>query len=203
MWIAAFFGMATKYAEGVLAVKYRTVDAKGQISGGPMYYIELGLGKKYKPLAIAFAFFGILVAYFGIGTFAQVNSIVDITQLNAGIPVAGTAAILTIAVAAVTLGGLQSIAAAASRIVPAMAILYMLSTIGILVMFHDLIPMAIGEIFRDAFTPTAAQGGFLGATVLFAMRNGIARGVFPMNRVLGPHRSLRLPLRRTGRLNRG
>ena len=98
MWIAAFFGMATKYAEGVLAVKYRTVDAKGQISGGPMYYIELGLGKKYKPLAIAFAFFGILVAYFGIGTFAQVNSIVDITQLNAGIPVAGTAAILTIAV---------------------------------------------------------------------------------------------------------
>ena len=126
MWIAAFFGMATKYAEGVLAVKYRTVDAKGQISGGPMYYIELGLGKKYKPLAIAFAFFGILVAYFGIGTFAQVNSIVDITQLNAGIPVAGTAAILTIAVAAVTLGGLQSIAAAASRIVPAMAILYML-----------------------------------------------------------------------------
>ena len=185
MWIAAFFGMATKYAEGVLAVKYRTVDAKGQISGGPMYYIELGLGKKYKPLAIAFAFFGILVAYFGIGTFAQVNSIVDITQLNAGIPVAGTAAILTIAVAAVTLGGLQSIAAAASRIVPAMAILYMLSTIGILVMFHDLIPMAIGEIFRDAFTPTAAQGGFLGATVLFAMRNGIARGVFSNESGLG------------------
>ena len=164
MWIAAFFGMATKYAEGVLAVKYRTVDAKGQISGGPMYYIELGLGKKYKPLAIAFAFFGILVAYFGIGTFAQVNSIVDITQLNAGIPVAGTAAILTIAVAAVTLGGLQSIAAAASRIVPA---------------------MAIGEIFRDAFTPTAAQGGFLGATVLFAMRNGIARGVFSNESGLG------------------
>ena len=185
MWIAAFFGMATKYAEGVLAVKYRTVDAKGQISGGPMYYIELGLGKKYKPLAIAFAFFGILVAYFGIGTFAQVNSIVDITQLNAGIPVAGTAAILTIAVAAVTLGGLQSIAAAASRIVPAMAILYMLSTIGILVMFHDLIPMAIGGIFRDAFTPTAAQGGFLGATVLFAMRNGIARGVFSNESGLG------------------
>ena len=94
-------------------------------------------------------------------------------------------AILTIAVAAVTLGGLQSIAAAASRIVPAMAILYMLSTIGILVMFHDLIPMAIGEIFRDAFTPTAAQGGFLGATVLFAMRNGIARGVFSNESGLG------------------
>ena len=185
MWIAAFFGMATKYAEGVLAVKYRTVDAKGQISGGPMYYIELGLGKKYKPLAIAFAFFGILVAYFGIGTFAQVNSIVDITQLNAGIPVAGTAAILTIAVAAVTLGGLQSIAAAASRIVPAMAILYMLSTIGILVMFHELIKMDIGELFSDAFTPTAAQGGFLGATVLFAMRNGIARGVFSNESGLG------------------
>ncbi|WP_462304904.1 alanine/glycine:cation symporter family protein [Acidaminococcus massiliensis] len=185
MWIAAFFGMATKYAEGCLAVKYRTVDDKGQISGGPMYYIENGLGRAYRPLAIAFAFFGVLVAYFGIGTFAQVNSIVQITQLNAGIPVEYTAVVLTILVAAITLGGLQSIAKTASKIVPAMAVIYMFSTLGFLVIFADKLPGAIAEIFYDAFHPTAAVGGFLGASVLFAMRNGVARGVFSNESGLG------------------
>ncbi|WP_281696979.1 alanine/glycine:cation symporter family protein [Acidaminococcus massiliensis] len=185
MWIAAFFGMATKYAEGCLAVKYRTVDDKGQISGGPMYYIENGLGRAYRPLAIAFAFFGVLVAYFGIGTFAQVNSIVQITQLNAGIPVEYTAVVLTILVAAITLGGLQSIAKTASKIVPAMAVIYMVSTLDFLVIFADKLPGAIAEIFYDAFHPTAAVGGFLGASVLFAMRNGVARGVFSNESGLG------------------
>ncbi|WP_337470620.1 sodium:alanine symporter family protein [Acidaminococcus fermentans] len=185
MWIAAFFGMATKYAEGCLAVKYRTVDDKGQISGGPMYYIENGLGKAYRPLAIAFAFFGVLVAYFGIGTFAQVNSIVQITQLNAGIPVTYTAVVLTILVAAITLGGLQSIAKTASKVVPAMAVIYMASTIGFLVIFADKVPGAVAEVFYDAFHPTAAVGGFLGASVLFAMRNGVARGVFSNESGLG------------------
>ena len=185
MWIAAFFGMATKYAEGCLAVKYRTVDDKGQISGGPMYYIENGMGKKYRPLAIMFAFFGVLVAYFGIGTFAQVNSIVQITQLNAGVPVTATAVVLTILVAAVTLGGLQSIAQTASKIVPAMAVIYMLSTLGFLIIFADKVPGAVAEIFRDAFTPTAAAGGFLGASVLLAMRSGVARGVFSNESGLG------------------
>jgi len=185
MWIAAFFGMATKYAEGCLAVKYRTVDDKGQISGGPMYYIENGLGRAYRPLAIAFAFFGVLVAYFGIGTFAQVNSIVQITQLNAGIPVEYTAVVLTILVAAITLGGLQSIAKTASKVVPAMAVIYMVSTLGFLVIFADKVPGAIAEVFYDAFHPTAAVGGFLGASVLFAMRNGVARGVFSNESGLG------------------
>ncbi|WP_370822348.1 alanine/glycine:cation symporter family protein [Acidaminococcus massiliensis] len=185
MWIAAFFGMATKYAEGCLAVKYRTVDDKGQISGGPMYYIENGLGRAYRPLAIAFAFFGVLVAYFGIGTFAQVNSIVQITQLNTGIPVEYTAVVLTILVAAITLGGLQSIAKTASKIVPAMAVIYMVSTLGFLVIFANKLPGAIAEIFYDAFHPTAAVGGFLGASVLFAMRNGVARGVFSNESGLG------------------
>lgn len=185
MWLAAFFGMATKYAEGCLAVKYRTVDDKGQISGGPMYYIENGLGKAYRPLAIAFAFFGVLVAYFGIGTFAQVNSIVQITQLNAGIPVTYTAVVLTILVAAITLGGLQSIAKTASKVVPAMAVIYMASTIGFLVIFADKVPGAVAEVFYDAFHPTAAVGGFLGASVLFAMRNGVARGVFSNESGLG------------------
>ena len=185
MWLAAFFGMATKYAEGCLAVKFRTVDDKGQISGGPMYYIENGLGKAYRPLAIAFAFFGVLVAYFGIGTFAQVNSIVQITQLNAGIPVEYTAVVLTILVAAITLGGLQSIAKTASKVVPAMAVIYMASTIGFLVIFADKVPGAVAEVFYDAFHPTAAVGGFLGASVLFAMRNGVARGVFSNESGLG------------------
>lgn len=185
MWMAAFVGMATKYAEGCLAVKYRTVDKNGDIAGGPMYYIENGLGKKYKPLAFLFAFFGVLVAFFGIGTFAQVNSIVEITRLTTSIPVEYTAIVLTILVAAITIGGLQSIARVASKIVPAMAVIYVVSTVAFLVIFADQIPAAVEQIIVSAFTPTAAAGGFLGATVLVAMRNGVARGVFSNESGLG------------------
>lgn len=185
MWLAAFFGMATKYAEGVLAVKYRTVDANGNISGGPMYYIENGLGKAYKPLAVIFAIFGILCAYFGIGTFAQVNSIVEITRISAGIPVIYTGIVLTIMVTAVTIGGLKSIATVAGKVVPAMALLYFVTTLGVLFTFADQVPAAIATVLRDAFTPSAAQGGFLGATVMMAMRNGVARGVFSNESGLG------------------
>ena len=185
MWLAAFFGMATKYAEGVLAVKYRTVDANGNISGGPMYYIENGLGKAYKPLAVIFAIFGILCAYFGIGTFAQVNSIVEITRISAGIPVIYTGIVLTIMVTAVTIGGLKSIATVAGKVVPAMALLYVVTTLGVLFTFAEQVPAAIATVLRDAFTPSAAQGGFLGATVMMAMRNGVARGVFSNESGLG------------------
>ena len=185
MWMAAFFGMATKYAEGLLAVKYRETDEKGEIAGGPMYYIKNGMGKKYKWLGGLFAFFGVLVAYFGIGTFAQVNSIVDITKMTIGLDPVWTGAILTIFVAAITIGGLQSIAAAASRIVPAMAFIYFLSTIGVLLVFADKVPAAVSMIFESAFTTTAATGGFLGATVMMAMRNGVARGVFSNESGLG------------------
>ena len=185
MWMAAFVGMATKYAEGCLAVKYRTVDKNGAIAGGPMYYIEMGLGKKFKPLAFLFAFFGVLVAFFGIGTFAQVNSIVEITRLTTNIPVEYTAVILTILVAAVTIGGLQSIAKVTSKVVPAMAVIYVISTVSFLVVFADQIPAAIEQIIVCAFTPTAAAGGFLGATVMVAMRNGVARGVFSNESGLG------------------
>ena len=145
--------MATKYAEGLLAVKYRETDEKGEIAGGPMYYIKNGMGEKYKWLGTLFAIFGVGVAYFGIGTFAQVNAIVDITKM----------------------GGLQSIAAAASKIVPAMAVIYFLSTIGVLIVFADQVPAAVMTIIESAFTPTAAAGGFLGATVMMAIRNGVAR----------------------------
>ena len=185
MWMAAFFGMATKYAEGLLAVKYRETDEKGEIAGGPMYYIKNGMGEKYKWLGTLFAFFGVLVAYFGIGTFAQVNSIVDITKMTIGLDPVWTGAILTIFVAAITIGGLQSIAAAASRIVPAMAFIYFLSTIGVLLVFADKVPAAVSMIFESAFTTTAATGGFLGATVMMAMRNGVARGVFSNESGLG------------------
>ena len=185
MWMAAFFGMATKYSECLLAVKYRTVDANGDISGGPMYYLENGLGKKYKPLAVMFAVFGVLCAYFGIGTFAQVNSIVEITQISAGIPVVYTGIALTVVVAAVTIGGLKSIATVAAKVVPAMALLYFLTTVGIMIVFADQVPAAIATVLNSAFTPTAAQGGFLGATVMLAMRSGVARGVFSNESGLG------------------
>ena len=185
MWMAAFFGMATKYSECLLAVKYRTVDANGNISGGPMYYIENGLGKKYKPLAVMFAVFGVLCAYFGIGTFAQVNSIVEITQISAGIPVVYTGIALTVVVAAVTIGGLKSISTVAAKVVPAMALLYFLTTVGIMIVFADQVPAAIATVLNSAFTPTAAQGGFLGATVMLAMRSGVARGVFSNESGLG------------------
>lgn len=185
MWMAAFFGMATKYAECLLAVKYRTVDANGAISGGPMYYIENGLGKKYKPLAVIFAVFGILCAYFGIGTFAQVNSIVEITRISAGIPVIYTGIALTVLVAVVTIGGLKSIARVAGKVVPLMALLYFVTTVGILITFADKVPAAVALIIESAFNPTAASGGFLGATVMMAMRNGVARGVFSNESGLG------------------
>ena len=146
MWMAAFFGMATKYAEGVLAVKYRTVDANGNISGGPMHYIEQGLGKKYKPLAVMFSVFGVMVACLGSGTFTQVNAIVEITNLSIGIPVMYTAAILTVLVAIVTIGGLKSIAMVAGKIVPFLALVYMLTTAAVLIVFADQVPAAFALI---------------------------------------------------------
>ncbi len=160
MWVAAFFGI-------------------------PMFYIENGMGRQWKPLAVFFAAAGVLVAYFGIGTFAQVNSIVDITKLSIGLDPMYTAVVLTLAVAAVTIGGLQSIASVASKIVPAMAVIYFVATVGFLLMFIDKVPGAVMEVLRSAFTPTAAAGGFAGASVMLAMRSGVARGVFSNESGLG------------------
>lgn len=185
MWVAAFFGMATKYAEGLLAIKYRDKDANGEVAGGPMYYIEQGLGKNYRPLAIMFAISGVLVAFFGIGTFAQVNAIVEATENAFGVPIMITAAILTALVAAITLGGLKSIANVASKIVPFMALMYVIIAIGVLAANWEQIPAAVALVIDSAFNPAAATGGFLGATVMLAMRNGIARGVFSNESGLG------------------
>ena len=185
MWLAAFFGMATKYAEGVLAVKYRTVDENGNASGGPMYYIEQGLGKSFKPLAVLFSIFGIMTACLGSGTFTQVNAITSITEVSLGIPVLYTAAVLTILVAVVTIGGLQSIAKVASKIVPFMAVLYVITTVSVLFFYSDKVADAFMLVIHSAFNPTAATGGFLGATVMLAMRSGVARGIFSNEAGLG------------------
>ncbi|MCT4607082.1 MAG: sodium:alanine symporter family protein [Marinisporobacter sp.] len=183
MWIAAFFGMATKYGEGLLAVKYRVVDDNGQMSGGPMYYLEKGLGNKF--LAKMFAIFGIGVAFFGIGTFPQVNAIANAAKITLGLPIIVTSIILTLLVALVTLGGIKSISKVAELLVPFMAIFYIIGSVIILFMNMDLVPSTISLIIKSAFSPTAAAGGFLGATVMMAIRNGVARGVFSNESGLG------------------
>ncbi|PAB59647.1 alanine/glycine:cation symporter family protein [Anaeromicrobium sediminis] len=185
MWIAAFFGMATKYAEGLLAVKYRTVDNNGEISGGPMYYIENGLGKEYRWLGKMFALFGVGVAFFGIGTFPQVNAITNAANLAFNIPTIVTSIILTILVAAVTLGGIKSISKISEMIVPFMALFYILGCLIIIFMNVHALPQAISFILTSAFSGKAATGGFVGATVMMAIRNGIARGVFSNESGLG------------------
>jgi len=185
MWIAAFFGMATKYAEGLLAVKYRSVDANGEIAGGPMFYIRNGLGEKWKPLAVFFAIACILVAFLGIGTFPQVNAIVDSMAITFAFPRVATDVILTVFIAAVTIGGLQSISKVASKLIPFMALFYIAISLGLIVLFIDQLPSAIALILDGAFTGTAAAGGFAGSTIMIAMQNGIARGVFSNESGLG------------------
>ena len=185
MWMAAFFGMATKYAEGLLAVKYRTTDEHGEIAGGPMYYIRRGMGEKYRPLAGFFAVATVLVAFFGIGTFPQVNAIVDSVELSFGVPRVVTDIALTVLIAAITVGGLRSIAEVAARIIPFMAVLYIVICAGIILMHIGEIPAALALIMDSAFTGTAAAGGFAGATVMTAMSSGIARGVFSNESGLG------------------
>ena len=185
MWVAAFFGMATKYSEGLLAVKFRSVDEKGEIAGGPMFYIRNGMGEKWKPLATFFALACIGVAYFGIGTFPQVNAIVDSMEIAFGFPKLATDVILTVFITAITLGGLQSIAKVASGIVPFMALTYVAISLGLIILNLDQVPAAIAMIISDAFTGAAAAGGFAGSTVMMAMQNGVARGVFSNESGLG------------------
>lgn len=183
MWMAAFFGMATKYSEGLLAIKYRVVDDNGQMAGGPMYYIERGLGNKW--LARMFAIFGVGVAFFGIGTFAQVNSITEAAKIAFNVPVWVTGIIIAILTALVTLGGIKSISAVSEKIVPFMAVFYVVGSIAILIANIGALPEAIGLVIKGAFTPTAAVGGFAGSTVIMAIRNGVARGVFSNESGLG------------------
>lgn len=187
MLFAAFFGMATMYSESLLAVKYRTVDANGQMSGGPMYYIRDGLKeKKYsRVLASVFAFFGVSVSLFGIGIFPQVNAIVDSARIAFDIPEVLSAAVISLLVAFVTLGGIRRIAAVAQFLVPFMAAGYVLGCVLVIGLNLEKVPETLALIISSAFTGTAAQGGFLGAGVMLAIRIGIARGVFSNESGLG------------------
>ena len=185
MWMAAFFGMATKYAEGLLAIKYRTKDANGAVAGGPMHYILLGMGEKWRPLAIFFALAGVLVALLGIGTFTQVNSITESIQNTAQVNPAITALILSIFVGIAVFGGLKSISKVSTAVVPFMAIVYILGTLTVILFNIEKVPATLALIFTSAFSPVAAVGGFAGASIRMAIQNGVARGVFSNESGLG------------------
>lgn len=185
MWVAAFFGMATKYAEGFLAIKYRTKDANGQAAGGPMHYITLGMGQKWKPLAIFFAISGVLVALLGMGTFSQVNSIASSMSASFGLAPQLVSIVTAISIAFFIFGGIEKISDVSTKIVPFMAILYILASLIVLVVhWNELLPM-LGLVLKSAFSPAAAVGGFVGATVKEAIQRGIARGVFSNESGLG------------------
>ena len=143
------------------------------------------MGEKYKPLATFFAAATILVAYFGIGTFPQVNAIVDSAEISFGLSKVLTGFVLTVLIAAITIGGLQSIAKVASKVIPFMAIMYIAISLGLIVMNFEALPAAITLVIESAFTGTAAAGGFAGSTIMMAMQNGIARGVFSNESGLG------------------
>lgn len=183
MWIAAFFGMATKYAEGVLAIKFREVDENGQMSGGPMYYIKNGLGLNW--LANIFAIFGVGVALLGIGTFGQVKSIADAASIGFNIPIIVTAVVVTVLVALVTLGGIKRISKVSEAVVPFMAGLYIVGVLLVLFFNFNKIPAAVSLIIESAFNPQAALGGAVGITITIAMQRGIGRGVFSNEAGLG------------------
>lgn len=183
MWLAALFGMATKYAECLLAVKYRQTDDKGQMIGGPMYYLQYGVGSK--TLAVLFAVFALGVACFGIGTFPQVNAILDASELSFGVSREISASLLTLLVAFVTIGGIKSIASVAGKVVPAMALFYVVACLSVIVTNADKLLDAIELVLVSAFTSTAATGGFLGASIMLAIQSGIARGVFSNESGLG------------------
>ena len=200
MEVAAFFGMATKYAEGLLAVKYRVVDEDNHSLGGPFYYIERGMGSKWKWLAKLFAFFGVCVGLFGIGTFSQVNGIASAVNnffdpnqnWLVTIPGLGTyswtvviaSLILTACVALVLIGGIKRIANVAQLVVPFMAIIYFVLCLILLLCNVSEIPVAIAVIVKGAFNPSAVTGGVVGS-IIVAMQKGVARGIFSNEAGLG------------------
>ena len=182
MWITAVFGMALKYAECLLSLHFRIVHDDGTVSAGPMYYLEKGLGQKW--LGVLFALFA-AVASFGIGNMVQANSVAEPVQTYFGIPKLATGLILGILVFAVIVGGIKRIGQVASRLVPLMAVFYVLGSLWVILTHLDAVPHAFRLIFTNAFTGTAATGGFTGAAVAQAIRFGVARGVFSNEAGLG------------------
>ena len=184
MWCAAFVGMATKYAEAVLAVNYRETDEAGRKVGGPMYYIKNGLGDNWKWLGGAFALFGSL-AGFGLANTVQSNAVSQVLDTNFNVPTVISGIIMAVLVGGVLLGGIKRIARVAGKLVPFMAVLYVTATLIILLMNATEIPAAIILVVDSAFNGAAATGGFAGATLMLALRMGIARGIFSNEAGLG------------------
>ncbi len=184
MWCTALVGMATKYAEAVCAVRYREVDELGKHVGGPMYYIKNGLSANWRWMAPTFALFG-AIAGFGIGNTVQANSVAAVMKSTFGLDPLISGIVMLVLTAAVILGGIERIGAVAGKLVPFMAVAYIACGVIVLAVNVTEIPAAIVFIVTDAFTPTAAVGGFAGASVWMAIRFGVARGVFSNEAGLG------------------
>jgi len=184
MWMTALVGMATKYAEAVLAVRYREVDENNNHVGGPMYYIRNGLGKNWIWMATLFAIFGAL-AGFGIGNMVQANSVADALESKFAVPEWMTGVAMAVLVGLVIIGGIRSIAKVAGKLVPFMALAYLVSGLVVLGLNLGEVPAAFMTILQEAFTPTAQVGGFAGATMMLAIQMGVARGIFSNEAGLG------------------
>ncbi|MFW5416216.1 sodium:alanine symporter family protein [Nocardiopsis sp. CNT-189] len=194
MWITGLLGMATKYCEALLGVKYRRPDSKGEMSGGPMFYLRYGLAEKFGPgsagaklgvvLGFLFALFG-AVASFGIGNMTQANAVAGQLESTFSVPTWASGIAMVVLVGAVILGGIKSIGRFAAGVVPIMIIAYVVSAVLVLVVHVTEIPAALALIVTDAFTGTAAVGGFAGAAFIIAMQQGMARGIFSNESGLG------------------
>lgn len=199
MEIAALFGMATKYSEGLLAVKYRVKSSDGKMLGGPFYYIESGMGKRWKWLAVIFASFGVVVGLFGIGTFTQVNSItsaanqffdpqkthtVELFGINYTYAQIITGFVITILAGMIIIGGIKRIASVSEVVIPVMVVIYVVCCLIIIFTHIAEIPAAVAEIIKSAFGFKAAAGGALGA-IMVSMQKGVARGIFSNEAGLG------------------
>jgi AGCS family alanine or glycine:cation symporter len=182
MWITGLFGMATKYGEAVLAVKYRTTDERGEMAGGPMYYLRDGLNAPW--LGFLFALFAAIAA-FGIGNMVQSNSVADAVATTFAVPTWVTGVVLAVLTAAVILFGIRGIGRVTGVLVPVMIVAYMAGSLVLLAVHIDELPAAVALVFEHAFTPVAATGGFAGALVKQAVRFGVARGVFSNESGLG------------------
>ncbi|HET8993804.1 MAG TPA: amino acid carrier protein, partial [Rhodococcus sp. (in: high G+C Gram-positive bacteria)] len=178
MWVTGLVGMASKYSEAFLGVKYRKTDAKGEMSGGPQYYLARAIPNRFGlVLSLVFAVFAVL-ASFGIGNMTQANTVATQMDGTFGVPTWVSGAVMTVLAAAVLLGGIKSIGRVTAGFVPAMIILYVGAGILVLAVNVGEIPAALGLVFSDAFTGTAATGGFIGSVFMAAMRYGVARGIF-------------------------
>lgn len=185
MWVTGLVGMATKYAEAFLGVKYRTTNSAGEQTGGPMYYLSRGIRSDVGIfLAMSFAFFGI-IASFGIGNMTQSNSVAAAVDGQWSVSPWITGVIITVLAAAVIIGGVKVLGRVASAFVPIMIIFYVLGSVGVLVFNAGDLPAALGTVFTDAFTGTAATGGFIGSAMIMTLRMGVARGMFSNEAGLG------------------